>query len=134
MKTIRVSMEVWDQIAKRGKFGETEDDVLRRVFGMDSHDNGSVGIETNDRRRKSGPQQGRYATRRQHADVRNGQLIVSYEEGPERRWDLPDRSDKPGIRRVMNEALDFGEANGATIGQLNAIRKALTSAGYHLTK
>lgn len=33
-KTIRVSSEVWDEIAKRGKFGESEDTVLRRVFGI----------------------------------------------------------------------------------------------------
>jgi len=34
MKTIRISDEVWAEIAKRGKFGETEDDVLQRIFGI----------------------------------------------------------------------------------------------------
>ena len=32
MRTIRISNEVWDEIAKKGKFGENEDDVLRRQF------------------------------------------------------------------------------------------------------
>lgn len=35
MKTIKVSIEVWNEIAKRGNFGETENDVLKRVFGID---------------------------------------------------------------------------------------------------
>ena len=35
MRTIKVSENVWNEIAKRGKFGETEDDVLKRVFGLD---------------------------------------------------------------------------------------------------
>lgn len=36
MRTIRISEEVWNAIAERGKFGESEDDVLRRVFNIDS--------------------------------------------------------------------------------------------------
>ncbi|SRR6266700_3748844 len=32
MKTIRISEEVWAAMAVRGKFGETPDDVLRRVL------------------------------------------------------------------------------------------------------
>ena len=35
MRTIRISEEVWDEIAKRGVFGETPDIVLRRIFGLD---------------------------------------------------------------------------------------------------
>jgi len=34
MRTVRISDEVWAKIAERGKFGETEDDVLRRVFKL----------------------------------------------------------------------------------------------------
>lgn len=33
-RSIQVSGAVWAEIAKRGNFGETEDDVLRRVFGL----------------------------------------------------------------------------------------------------
>jgi len=34
MRTIEISDEVWQAIADRGKFGETEEDVLRRVFRL----------------------------------------------------------------------------------------------------
>jgi negative regulator of replication initiation len=32
MKTIRISDDVWNAMAEYGKFGETPDDVLRRVL------------------------------------------------------------------------------------------------------
>ena len=35
MRTVRISDEVWNAIAQRGKFGETPDDVLRRVFNIE---------------------------------------------------------------------------------------------------
>jgi len=31
-KTVRIPQDVWDVIAKHGKFGETIGDVLRRIF------------------------------------------------------------------------------------------------------
>ena len=31
---IRISGEVWDEIARLGEFGETPDDVLRRFFRL----------------------------------------------------------------------------------------------------
>ena len=55
--------------------------------------------------------------------------------GEEQNFDLPaDSSDKRAIRTAMNNALDFAKRNAASKGQLFAIRKALTDAGYHLTK
>ena len=33
-KQIMLSDTVWDEIAKRGSFGESEDDVLRRIFEL----------------------------------------------------------------------------------------------------
>ena len=35
MRTIKISDQVWDAIAERGKFGETENDVLERVFAIE---------------------------------------------------------------------------------------------------
>jgi len=32
MRTIRISDEVWNVMAKHGKFGETPDDVFRRIL------------------------------------------------------------------------------------------------------
>jgi hypothetical protein len=34
MRTIRISEDVWQEIADRGKFGETPNTVLERVFGI----------------------------------------------------------------------------------------------------
>ena len=34
MRTVRISEEVWESIAQRGKFGKTVDDVLRRLLNL----------------------------------------------------------------------------------------------------
>lgn len=132
MRTIRISEEVWKEIAKLGKFGETEDDVLRRVFGLDPQADKHEGqaLVTGPKRRR-----GHYATNRMHAGVHSGQLVVSFANGAEDRWELPERSDKAEIRKIRAEAVEFAMKNGASEpGQTNAVLKALTEAGYYLTK
>jgi len=124
MRTIRVSDDVWKEIAKSGKFGETPDDVLRRVFGIDQT---KVPGEILSPRR-------RMATHRLSAVVNVGKLSVRFDHGPVREWNLPPRTDKLSIRKTTYEAMQFAEKNGATEGQKLAVRKALTNAGYHLTK
>ena len=62
------------------------------------------------------------------------ELVVSFEGGSVKSWPLPAREDKHAIRRIRDQAVRFGEENGATLGQIDAIKKALTAAGYHLTK
>jgi hypothetical protein len=47
---------------------------------------------------------------------------------------LPDVTDKKGIRTVRDLAVEFARQNGASIGQENAVKKALTDAGYWLVK
>ena len=129
MRTIRISEEVWNEIAKRGKFGETEEDVLRRVLELEPFGSKSERVRGLRQPREQ------YATRRMHAGVHNRQLVVSFEGGSEKRWDLPDRSDKLEIRRIRDDALSFALENEASDpGQTNAVRKALTSTGYHITK
>jgi hypothetical protein len=55
--------------------------------------------------------------------------------GQEESFLLPDdKSDKVTIREALNKARDFGRRNGASVGQLEAIRKAFTDKGYHLTR
>ena len=136
-RKISISEEVWEEIAKRGKFGETEDDVLRRVFEIepDEHsdnNNASSSVKS--------PPRSRFATDRMHAKVyREGAVSVLkvrfHRSGKEEEFDLPtDKSDKRAIRLVLESALSFGEQNGASRGQLFAIRKALTEDGFHLTK
>lgn len=132
MRTIRISDEVWDEIAKRGKFGETEDDVLRREFDLDVQ----PATEASDRMaaRATRPR-GHYATNRMHAGVHNHQFAVSFASGENRRWDLPDHTDKSAIRKIRAEAVKFALECGASHpGQTNAVLKALTDAKYYVTK
>ncbi len=138
MKSIRISDEVWQEIAKRGKFGETEDDVLKRVFKIRPNGPDQDGGLLQPNARTS--VRGHFATDKMHAKVyREGYgryLKVRFHgSGEEQNFDLPeDRSDKRAIRSALESALNFGEKNNASKGQLFAIRKALTDADYHLTK
>jgi len=122
MRTIRISNEVWDEMKKVGEFGETADDVLRRVFNLSAPES---------KKAKSRP---RYATRRMSSHVNSKFLIVEFEGGHRRQFVLPDNNDKLAIRRVRDEAVKFAEENEASLGQINAVKKALTDAGYHLIK
>ena len=121
MRTRRISDEVWKAIAERGKFGETPDDVLRRIFKIQPVD------KANMRRHMA-------ATRRMTAKVEDGHLSVAFANGPVKRWPLPIKDHKRELRTVRDTAVAFAEQHGATEGQLKALIKAMTSAGYHLTK
>ncbi len=67
-------------------------------------------------------------------EVRDGELVVFFHHGESNRWTMPHRNDKDGIRKVRAEAVEFVMKNDATDGQKNAVLKAITEAGYHLTK
>jgi hypothetical protein len=136
MRTIRVSDAVWEHIAQHGKFGEREDDVLRRLFGLASASEatGWSSAAASMHEARSG-ERSRHARFRMHAAVHSGHLVVQFQGGKEERWKLPDKNDKPAIRRVRDEAVSFALAQGASDpGQTNAVRKALTDAGYHLMR
>ncbi|NIR49357.1 hypothetical protein GWO43_12730 [candidate division KSB1 bacterium] len=120
MRTIRISQEVWNAIAERGKFGETPDDVLRRVFKIKPND------RSNSRNRRT--------NRRMSAKVEHGELSIVFSNGPSKRWPLPLKDDKKELRIVRDTAVAFAEEHGATDGQLKALLKAINSAGYYLTK
>lgn len=139
MRTVRISEEVWQAIAARGKFGETEDDVLRRVFEIPAAP--PTGNETLPKeqvlpsaskavfiRRRS------FAGQRMTSYIARNQLHIEFQDGASSSWTLPSQKDKAGIRDVLDKALGFAREHGASLGQLNAARKALTNEGYHLTK
>lgn len=138
MRTIRISEEVWQAIASRGKFGETEDDVLRRVFELpltSIHEGvqtftggGGSSYRTPSGRRKT------IAKQEMSSYIGGNQLHIEFHGGASSSWTLPDRNDKAGIRAVLDKAILFARNNGASLGQRNAARKTLTSEGYHLTK
>ncbi|MFQ5602568.1 MAG: hypothetical protein ACE5HS_04805 [bacterium] len=121
MRTIRISNEVWMAIAERGKFGETPDDVLRRVFNIKPVE------KANMRPRKS-------AAHRMTATVEDGRLLVTFSNGAAKTWSLPFKENKRELRVVREKAVAFAERNGATDGQLKALFKAMNNAGYYLTK
>jgi negative regulator of replication initiation len=124
MRTIRISEEVYGEIAKRGSFGETPDDVLRREFKL-------PGKST----KPPTPRTGRPgATNPLSAWVENERLHVRFRSGNSESWDLPPKNDKAGIREVRDHATEFAEMYNATLGQVNAVKKALTDNGYWLTK
>jgi len=127
MKTIRISEDVWNAMASVGKFGETPDDVLRRVFGIADSVSASGSVEAPRPLR-------RLSQTRMTTKIVDGKLLVRFEGGKSREWLLPDKNDKMEIKYIREQAIEFATSNGATMGQLNAVRKALTEAGYHLTK
>ncbi len=138
MRTIRISEEVWQAIAGRGKFGETEDDVLRRVFELPTNSihegvqtptgGGRTAYRTSSGRRRL------FAKQRMSSYIGGNQLHIEFYDGSSSSWTLPDRNDKAGIRATLEKAILFARNNGASLGQINYVRKTLTSEGYHLTK
>ena len=68
------------------------------------------------------------------ARVVGGNLSVKFADGQMEPWKLPDRSDKEAIRSIRDFAVAVARDQEATLGQINAVKKALTEEGYHLTK
>lgn len=130
VRSIRVSDAVWEAIAAQGKFGETEDDVLRRILKLKP--------ATDTGRSVSGGPPGRgslrYATKVMRSRVQGSRFTVTFDDGPEHAWNLPSKSDKDALRKVRDAAANFATEHGATQGQIYAVYKALTDAGYHLTR
>ena len=133
MRTIRMSEEVWQAIASHGKFGETEDDVLRRILKLPSQSTIDDSTKPSQIGRGRVPR-GSFATQRMSAHISNNQLQITFQDGASRSWPLPSRSDKAGIKAVRDKAVTFAREHGATIGQVNAVKKALTDNEYWTTK
>lgn len=139
MRNIRISEEVWQAIANHGKFGETEEDVLRREFKLPAisvRDEDQANLEGGSRlpHRVSSGRRRSFATKRMTSFINRDQLHIEFQDGPSSSWTLPERSDKAGIRALLDKVIEFARKNGASLGQINAARKTLTSEGYHLTK
>jgi hypothetical protein len=139
MHRIEISEEVWQAIAAHGKFGETEDDVLRRILKLPATteqpraSSKANGGSANARRPSVLPRRS-FATQRMSSYTNNGQLHVSFAGGPERSWSLPGKNDKAALLAMREKAVAFVRENKATLGQVNALKKTLTDAGYYLTR
>lgn len=134
MRTIRITEEVWQAIAARGKFGETENDVLERIFDIRKPLEVPRKINSTTTPRSSSHNRHYFATTKMSAEVRGKKLFVSFANGASDSWTLPETSDKNAIRIVRDKAVDFAKQNGASYGQEQAVKKALTDAGYWLNK
>jgi hypothetical protein len=138
MRSIRVSEEVWQAIASRGKFGQTEDDVLRTVFELPTNSTNpeflsDTAEKKNIYRTPSGHRRS-FAKRRMSSYISNNQLHIEFQGGASSSWTLPDRTDKAGIRVALNKAITFAKTNEASFGQIMAVRKTLTNERYYLSK
>ncbi|HLA26885.1 MAG TPA: hypothetical protein VJZ49_03205 [Syntrophales bacterium] len=68
------------------------------------------------------------------SNVVGNKLVVQFENGISNSWGLPDRSDASKIRQVRDSAVNFAIQNKASFGQQNAVKKALTDAGYYVSR
>ena len=130
---IRVSEEVWAAIAAQGKFGETEDDVLRRIFKISTDNARLSGRAANEPAKQYGWKE-RRATNRMTQTVNGNKLILEFDSGPRFERILPPKENRPAIRKVRDEAVEFVRSKGGTDGQEKAAIRALTSRGYHIAK
>lgn len=133
MKTIRISDEVWAAIAAHGKFGETEDDVLRRVFKI-SDNNSHPTSSANSKSEKQYGWKERRAEVRMTQRVEANKLILEFDSGAKFERALPPKDNRLAIRKVRDEAIEFVKKNDGTKGQEHAAIRALTSRGYHVSK
>jgi len=138
MKTIRISDEVWNAIAAKGKFGETEDDVLRRVFEIQKPNQAFVVTSKHATIEAQGDRTFGWKERRaevkMYQTVEGNKLILEFETGQRDEWPLPSKEDSAGIRKVRDLAVKFVRKNDGTDGQVGAAMRALTSRGYHVTQ
>ena len=143
-------------MALLGRFGETPDIVLRRVFNIgpniraegafvqENRTSTEIGtakmlFSTNNGVRTSTLEKPpgwktRRTTNPMRQMVLNGKLILQFASGTRKEWTLPLCSDKVAIRRIRDEAVEFARRNGGTKGQEHAVIRALTSRGFHISR
>jgi hypothetical protein len=149
---VSISEEVYARIAARGRFGETVDDVLLRELPPlpPTTDRGAPpsfvptrnDIASSSFPSTSGsvrpwvaPVRGRgpnRSTRRLSPNrFQDGYFVLGWDGAEELRLQLPDRTDRVGIASMITEAKRWAAEGGATHGQLNAIDKTASDAGYY---
>lgn len=123
--------DVWKHVAQNyGKFGDRWCDALRRGLGLPAPRKPSAAARSAEPKPAG---RNRIAETRLDRKITDKEVAFRFGDALWKTWKLPaDKKDKQEIRRIREEALDFGRANGATDGQLNAIAKAFSDAGYYL--
>lgn len=93
----------------------------------------SMLLDDEDVSRRRGRGSRRLATKTLSARVEEGRLVVEFPECEQKTsWELPAPSDRDAIRRIREAASAFATDNGATQGQVQAVKKALTENGYYV--
>jgi len=82
------------------------------------------------------PTRVRVATVPMSVKIEDGKLTILFKEdgGATKRMKMPAKNHKNKIKMVLDKALEFAKENGATMGQLKAVRKTFNVNGYYLTK
>jgi hypothetical protein len=75
-----------------------------------------------------------FATQKMTTYIARNEFFIEFQDGASASWALPDAKDKTAIKAVLDKAVRFAREHGASMGQMNAVRKKLTDEGYHLTK
>lgn len=141
--TIEVSdlVSAWLVDERERRPDQSYDDILRSLIGLPVRARSSSASAAKPSQHSVSPSvsvrstaRASVATRRLQSYISGNELVVGFVGAPERRWPLPPRNDKRRIRAVRDEAVSFVTQQGATIGQQNAVKKALTDAGFHLIK
>jgi hypothetical protein len=132
-RTVSITDEVYAYIAERGRFGESTDDVLRRLFSINNEATPTE-APSGARVHQSSPRaRQRLADRRLSATVSDGFLRLAFAGGPEDKWQLPASDAHDAIAELSIKAQAWAESHGATYGQQKAVHKALTESGYYNT-
>lgn len=73
----------------------------------------------------------RIAKVKMSSSIDEGKLFLSFPDlGAKKSFTLPEIGDVAAIKKITKEAMDWAKMQGATVGQVNAVRKKLTDAGY----
>jgi len=128
----RAKREVAEQSTDGG--AESSRESQQHAQAQEEAEIDTVGVPANEegfRNAQSSPRIIR-AKRRMRSIIEANQLHVAFDNGPAESWPLPPQTDKDGIRAVRDQASRFAAEHGATEGQIRAVRKTITEAGYHL--
>jgi len=73
------------------------------------------------------------ATKRMSARITNGVLSLQYGDSKPRKLKVQN-TDKNKLKATIKKAVTWAKDQGATPGQIQAVKKAFTSNGYHVTR
>ena len=73
------------------------------------------------------------ATKRMSARIENNVLTLKYGDGKPKKIKVQ-KADKTKLKATIKKVVTWAKEQGATPGQIQAVKKAFTSKGYHVTR